>query len=457
MVTRRVHARFRPSRRPTIAAWSLGLSAVLCTACGPGGTASDSGTTPICGDGNQDPDELCDDGNQLAGDGCSPECLPSGMPVDCVDLLVQDDPDDVDTVMALLPLADGTFVAAGERDALKDDRGWLGRFEPSGTQRWLVDATSVDPDIDYVGRLAGDEQAGIWALAAGPSLANALLIRFDQDGNALSTVVVESELGAVLAVSDIEVTASGVWLAGEMWGEETKRDAWVGLYSPTQDAVQDVLHEDHLGYNDSILAVGRDGEGVAVVATVSTSPNSDEDVLLTAQTDILVIWFDPQGNELRRTTVGPSPEPEWARRADRITADGEGRWFVGGHLQPLDFPQEYRAWAAQVDGEWAWTSETPSTYWGDMTGVDDGVVVATNHTLAHDSGELFSQGWLTEFGADGAARWDFGVVGDDVAGYKDYSHWALRIDFNGQLRTAGTVWPEDDGKLKTVRSCLITR
>jgi fibro-slime domain-containing protein len=30
--------------------------------------------TPVCGDGNQDPDEACDDGNRLDGDGCSSTC-----------------------------------------------------------------------------------------------------------------------------------------------------------------------------------------------------------------------------------------------------------------------------------------------------------------------------------------------------------------------------------------------
>jgi fibro-slime domain-containing protein len=30
--------------------------------------------TPVCGDGNQDPDEACDDGNRLDGDGCSSAC-----------------------------------------------------------------------------------------------------------------------------------------------------------------------------------------------------------------------------------------------------------------------------------------------------------------------------------------------------------------------------------------------
>ncbi len=47
---------------------------------GSGGSGGSSSTTttgsggPVCGDGTKDPSEACDDGNTVAGDGCSPMC-----------------------------------------------------------------------------------------------------------------------------------------------------------------------------------------------------------------------------------------------------------------------------------------------------------------------------------------------------------------------------------------------
>src|SRR5258705_9085832 len=46
-----------------------GLMFAAIAACGGG---SDSG---VCGDGTRDPDEQCDDGNVVDGDGCSAECM----------------------------------------------------------------------------------------------------------------------------------------------------------------------------------------------------------------------------------------------------------------------------------------------------------------------------------------------------------------------------------------------
>ena len=44
------------------------------------------GPEPFCGDGNQDPNEECDDGNNIDGDGCSADCLIEGPPEpECTD------------------------------------------------------------------------------------------------------------------------------------------------------------------------------------------------------------------------------------------------------------------------------------------------------------------------------------------------------------------------------------
>lgn len=162
-------------------------AAVVCGNCGSGGSAIDGGSVAVCGDGVVGDDELCDDGNLIAGDGCSPGCVPSGLPYDCVELLARDSLDDWDLVLDLLPLSDGSFIAAGQLDVGSKGRGWIARYESSGARQWFLDTTSLDADFTRITDLAGDEESGIWALA--PRAAFALdnrLIRLDADGNLIS-------------------------------------------------------------------------------------------------------------------------------------------------------------------------------------------------------------------------------------------------------------------------------
>lgn len=430
----------------------------LSSACGPGNTAMDGGSIAICGDGTKDPDELCDDGNSIAGDGCSPECVLSGMPYDCADLMVHDGPQQSDSVVDLLPLADGTFVAAGRLDAGADARSWLGRFEPTGAPRWFVEAPTLDPNLRRITAIAGDQQGGIWALGyTTGSLYEDTLLRLDLDGNLVSGTLIRSEADNPVRARDIEATAAGVWIGGSSGTTLAlgAKDAWLGLYDPEQGTIRDLLLEDHLGFDDTINRIERHDDGVAVAATLSTSPHNEEDILLEAKTTIMVAWFDQHGNEQRRTMVGPSPDPEFVRYANQLAMDESGHWFVGGNLSPLDFTQQAQGWAAQVDGGWAWTTGMPAAYWAGMVGVDEGVMIATIHLIDDKkSNMLVYQGKLREFGLDGANRWEFDSA-DDIDGFTYYIHRVLARDANHRFRTIGTVFAP--GQPAVMRSCSITR
>jgi cysteine-rich repeat protein len=418
-------------------------------ACGPPDKASDGGEDEdggpgVCGDGNKDPGELCDDGNLIAGDGCSPECMPSGMPYDCVDLFVLDDPDHKIVVFGFAPLADGTFVLGGSRDEGAAGRhGWVARFDASGAQRWYFDMTTLDPKFSSLS-LAGSDQAGLWTLASnGQSHDDApRIVRFDLDGKVTNTVTIESEPGLNLVVRKIEVTAAGVWMVGELW-ENAQGDAWLGLYDPAQDTVKDVLRIDHLGYNDVFNVVTRDGEGVAVAGTVSTTPNHDgEGQLFTAETDILVAWVDVHGDELRRTMIGPSPDPKWLRSSGSLVVDGGGRWFVGGSLSPASFGSgvPYQSWIEQIDGPWSLVGDPSS----DTISMEDGVV-RSGVFPAPD--EVNYHGWVSELGSDGVARWEFREFDEH------HRPWDLAHDAAGSIRMIIRVW----GPEPKLRSCLIAR
>ncbi len=56
---------------------SSGDSSSSPTTTEPLDTTSEPTPDPRCGDGAQDPGELCDDGNRVAADGCEPDCTPT--------------------------------------------------------------------------------------------------------------------------------------------------------------------------------------------------------------------------------------------------------------------------------------------------------------------------------------------------------------------------------------------
>ncbi|WP_244924079.1 hypothetical protein [Enhygromyxa salina] len=364
-----------------------------------------------------------------------------------MDLLVSDSPDERNRVSDLLPLADGTFIAAGTLDLSPTNRGWLARYKPTGEQMWFVDTAAIDPEFSAVGDLVDDGQSGFWALGFAGWTDNRL-IHLDRDGNVTSTTPVVSENGASVAVATIEFATTSVWLVGQLEG-----DAWLGLYDPTANTVTDLLIEDHLGFQDYIYAIGRGKDEIAVAATVSTSPNFDGDIPLIASTDVLVIHYNFQGIELQRSLLGPNTDPDFVRVASRIVSDASGRWFVGGPYIPRDTTALYQTWLAPLQAEthWTWTNDVSL---GDVAGAENGVIVATNRLDTDASNVPITEGWLVNLGWDGAKLWDFGAVDDDVASYTHYVHQALAGVADGRFRTAGVT---TSGEIPTVRSCLISQ
>ena len=419
-------------------------------ACGPSGPSDEDGAPPSCGDSIVDSGELCDDGNRLSGDGCNSECVPSGMPFDCIDLRVGETPDLWLSVKDLLPMPDGTFLVAGWFDSESGTRAWLARYTVTGEPLWSVEPTVADPETQQIRGLADAGPTGAWALGVN-AFVRGRLLRYDINGNLEATTALESEAGQDVTVYAIESTPEGVWLAGSL-GE----DAWVGIYDPVGDTVRDLLLEDHLGYRDQVYAIARSQDEVAVATTMSTSPNNDEDVMLLASTDILVVHFDLQGNELRRTFVGPSPDPEYVRGATEIVADGVGNWFVGGNTTPHDVTAFSTGWLVPVQAPppWSWaTDKAQLDTVGVLLAADEGVLIAGNRTAADTSGVLVGQGWISSLAADATTRWTFDRLDGDIDDYRHYAHEVLTRDFEGRVRTAGVY--HEPGDVPVLRSCLV--
>jgi len=138
------------------------------------------GTDPVCGDGEINGDDTCDDGNLFGGDGCSPSCT--------VEPLPGEEPNNGTHLTAQLLPAAGSVIGglpAGDKDCYGfkvPERGWIaadvsiedgcpdaqlslhapgGGLLASGTPGELDGCSAIDPIRDIGARYA---PGGVWAV-----------------------------------------------------------------------------------------------------------------------------------------------------------------------------------------------------------------------------------------------------------------------------------------------------
>ncbi len=432
---------------PSIFGVVLGL---LPVGCGPDipGLEGDGDAGPVCGDGILALDELCDDGNRVASDGCSPECVPSGTHVDCVTIF---EGTVADEVHALLPLADRTFLVAGEQETMAGVRGWVGRFDESGEPLWFEQL--ADDSSGRVVDLAVDGQSGCWALMQ--SGMQSLLIHVDEEGGTSEAIDLAELAGASVLAHAVEYGDNEVWIGGA-----TQGDLWLARYDLGSETLTTVLNEDYLGlgFSDEILALGRSPTEVAVAGTVSTSPNFDGDIILTATTDILIVRFDLQGTEIGRSVASADPESLFARRALDVVSAGAGGWISGGIQTPIEPLADYPIWVARSEPApaWEWTSygllDELGLGYGGIVGIEGALVMAGGSHAVDALGTPAVDGWVAGFDADGTLRWQQSHTNPD---HTYYENKLISVDPEDRLRIVAKTWTSDESA--AFQSCLIAR
>jgi cysteine-rich repeat protein len=425
------------------AGWRLMAPAIplvlVVWACGPG-TQAEHGE-PVCGDGVKAPDELCDDGNQTAGDGCSAECIPSGTELECVPLL---EGHWDNRANALLPMPDQTFVVAGELTVGNSTYGWVARYSESGELLWFE---QLDGDAS-VDALTPDGQDGAWALVQ--NNVSDELRHFNRDGLGGETIDIDASFGTPVAEYAIEYVEGSVWVGGAI-----QRDFWLGRYDLNTDVASTLVLEDHLGFDDEIRAIGRTADEVVAAATVSTSPNNNGDELLLATTDVLLLHFDLLGNEMGRVLSATDPDSEFIRVAEDVVSGGPGRWLVGGTHASFDvFDVVPRgAWLGQIGPApvWSWDSHADDAVgvYGGIVAVDGAVALAFG-TYIDYSDVKHGEGGVTGFSDNGKISWrQFNT-------YESYNHYEeqqIVLDHSARVRSVGKAWTREVGS--QLQSCVI--
>lgn len=385
-------------------------------------------------------DELCDDGNQKAGDGCSADCIPSGTQHECIPLLEGHWNNQAN---ALLPMPDQSFVVAGVSTLGLETYGWVARYSDSGELRWFEQLSSTDGH-GSVDALTPDGQDGNWALVwngARPELRH-----FDRDGLGDETIDIAQTFGAPVSPYAIEFVEASVWIGGT-----TQSDSWLGRYDLTTAVASTLMLEDHLGFNDEIGAIGRTADEVVAAATVSTSPNNRGDLLLLATTDIVLIHFDLSGNEVARVLLPSDPGKDFSPIAKDIVSNGPGRWLVGGGFASLGFAPPAGAWLRQSgpSADWAWDSLTDDAVaiYGSIVAYEDAVGLAFG---GDGSDATHGEGGVIGFTSTGEVGWR---QSNTYEGYDHYEEQQITVDDTGRLRTVGKGWTQDVGS--QLQSCII--
>ena len=159
-----------------------------------------TGPEPLCGNGDLDEDEICDDGNMVDGDGCNADCTPSGEIL--LETIFDPNPDGDESILDIDHASDGSYVVSGFVFGETADL-WAARFADDDSVLWATELVETD-GIDYG-----------WAVAANNG--GSSYIAGITDTNNISTgdpyLARVSDTGEVVAVANDPTGMLGRWLS----------------------------------------------------------------------------------------------------------------------------------------------------------------------------------------------------------------------------------------------------
>jgi cysteine-rich repeat protein len=279
---------------------------------------SESGETEApsgCGDGIVDPDEDCDDGNDIDGDGCNNDCRVSGQLI--WEHFHASGVGEVDEGFDVAYAPDGTFHAVGyvRLEAAGPTHGWRRKFSAIG------------------GMLATQTHAG-------PGTGNNQFrgVTIDDDGN-------------VYVAGYENVTGEGA-------------NAWVRRHDADGSVAWTVTYNGPNSSSDVYHGITRDGAGNLLLVGYHNTPSEGHDILLRK--------LSPAGNVLwtrSYTGSGGGHDVGWA-----ISATDDGHFYAVGYVT---IPAEGRnMWIGKYDTDgnllWERAYNGPDSLDDLLTGVATG-------------------------------------------------------------------------------------
>jgi cysteine-rich repeat protein len=183
---------------------------------------TDATGTPVCGDGEVQGDELCDDGNDMVGDGCT-DCRPS-LTIDWIETFGSSDVE-LEAAVAVVAAGNRLVVVGALGSTATDSDVWVEALDGRGVSfgRYLHDgpAHSDDVALDVRATLTGEVTIAAAVDHGAPEGLQIETTRLDPDLGVLWTNV-RGTNSVVDRPSSIALVPGGVIVGGLVDG-----DAWL--------------------------------------------------------------------------------------------------------------------------------------------------------------------------------------------------------------------------------------
>ena len=349
----------------------------------------------VCGNGYLEGDEECDDGNDVADDGCGVDCLiPCGLATE-VTVLAPTAESDL-WVVAIASAPDGGFVAvARHREIISDQEG----TQTIGLARTRVLRYDVDA-------------APVWDVMLAPA---------------------DVRLGAVAGVVDGD---GDIYVAGTLAGDDGDDIRVLKLAGADGHVLWTMDHDGAAPMSDDVaagLALAPDGD-VIIAGTVSdVAADSDVWVRKLTASDGSEVWtttWTGVGNGQYSTDI-----------AGRLAVGADGTVYVGGReyveyniaeavllkFAPDGGPAEW-VFSPLADG----SAHLHGPGWVGVDGAGDVL-----YTAVRQSGAV-ANFWLYKVSADNSVVWERGLADfEDIEAGDEWSLNGARFDAGGGVVLAG--------------------
>lgn len=321
-----------------------------------GSSATTESPQPQCGNGDVEGDELCDDGDDIEGNGCNPDCRPSGTQLFAFTSELEGR-DQAQSVM----LTDDGVVVGGITGESPDREGFVARYRTDGVEVWRHELMGSAERVDAVYQVQPSPAGNVRALGQVINLVadkkltpreDFWLAEFDvETGNAnwafiRGEIAPDAERGYGLAI----LPGGDMIVAGRI-GDPTNSDFGVTRFSPITDKKGGFQLETVWGHaidggidaRDFANAVAWDEAGRIVLGGGLEAIEGDIDRHLRALDENGSPLQppcedfggdDPLGadDRIHALAVGPSGEIAAAGRATRETEEGLDAWL--GYYAP---------------------------------------------------------------------------------------------------------------------------
>lgn len=336
-------------------------------------------TDVSCGDGEMQPGEECDDGNDVDGDGCNRDCRVSGQELWRVDYASPGD--GRDRCYSVATDSQGNVAVVGHiTTAGQGYNLWVRQFDPEGEPQWT------------------------WVL--------------NGDGDA------NEEGWSILSVDNDE------WLvAGEVATNDEQTNMWIGRINGNGILVWEATWDGGLARTDQARDITlADNGDIVAIGYADVDPARETD-----------LWFQrrsPDGQTIDWTQHRPGLDDNAQDRGHGIAKIAGG--YVGVGVKQTA-AEEQRFWVERFDesGDTVWADEatpgSPSSVWTAVAPTPEGDVLLAGW-LESAAGD--SDMWLQLRSADGEILWDE-IIGSP--GGDDDKANVLVIDERGGFIVGGEM------------------